>query len=158
MSATNRRAAGRVSSTPEAVEIRAAGGLVHRTRRRWGRRQLELVIVHRPRYDDWTFPKGKQDSADESDEATALREVSEETGFDCLLGAEVGATEYRDAKGRTKLVRYWLMTLSAGQTGDDFVANREVDELRWCSPAEADRLLTYEHDRVLLSHLGNLPR
>ena len=141
-----------MSSSPD-PEVRAAGGVLIRRRRRAGRRRIELALVHRPRYDDWTFPKGKRDAADENDEATALREVEEETGFSCDLGEELGSTWYRDAKGRNKLVRYWRMTLPEGVTGEDFVPNREVDELRWCTAAEADRILTYEHDRVLLAQV-----
>ena len=133
------------------VEVRAAGGVLRRTRRRWGRLRTELALVHRPRYDDWSFPKGKRDSDDDGDEATALREVEEETGFACVLGVELRATRYRDSKGRSKLVRYWLMELPDGVNGDGFVVNREVDELRWCTATEADRILTYEHDRVLLA-------
>jgi 8-oxo-dGTP diphosphatase len=133
--------------------VRAAGGVLVRTRKRRGRRRTELALVHRPRYDDWTFPKGKRDPEDDSDAATALREVEEETGFSCLLGEEVGSTRYRDAKGREKVVRYWRMELPAGITGEGFVVNREVDELRWCTAAEADRILTYEHDRVLLGQV-----
>jgi 8-oxo-dGTP diphosphatase len=135
-------------------EVRAAGGLLGRTTKRRVRRRRELAIVHRPRYDDWSFPKGKRDASDgDDDAATALREVEEETGFRVTLGTEVGASEYRDSRGRNKVVRYWLMDLADGETGEDFVPNREVDELRWCTPAEADRLLTYEHDRRLLSEL-----
>ncbi len=135
--------------TPE-PEVRAAGGLLERRGRRRLRRRHEIVLVHRPRYDDWSFPKGKRDSTDADDAATALREVEEETGFRCVLGSETGSTEYRDGRGRTKIVRYWHMTLADGETGDDFVPNREVDEIRWCTASEADRLLSYEHDRRLL--------
>ncbi|MFO7589785.1 MAG: NUDIX domain-containing protein [Acidimicrobiia bacterium] len=131
-------------------DVRAAGGVVRRTRRHRWRRRVELLLVHRPRYDDWTFPKGKRDDADHDDLATALREVAEETGFGCSARAEIGATRYRDNKGRDKLVRYWLMELPPGVSGDDFEPNREVDEVRWCRAAEAARLLSYEHDRVLL--------
>jgi 8-oxo-dGTP diphosphatase len=134
-------------------DVRAAGGLLRRRTRRRLRHRDELALVHRPRYDDWSFPKGKRDTTDVDDSSTALREVEEETGFRCVLGDETGQTEYRDSRGRRKVVRYWLMTLADGETGDDFVVNREVDELRWCTPAEADRLLTYEHDRRLLSRL-----
>jgi 8-oxo-dGTP diphosphatase len=115
-------------------------------------RRAQLVLVHRPKYDDWTFPKGKRDGK-ETDEQTALREVEEETGFPCRLGADLGAVTYRDALGRTKVVRYWVMELAEGEDGEHFVPNREVDEIRWCSLREAGRLLTYDHDRALLEQL-----
>lgn len=109
-------------------------------------------MIHRPRYDDWSFPKGKRDGK-ETDEETALREVEEETGFACRLGPDLGVVEYRDGMGRQKAVRYWAMDLPEGETGDRFVPNREVDDVRWCRPREADRLLTYDHDRVLIERL-----
>ena len=134
-------------------EVFAAGGVIERHRRRGLRRRDELALVHRPRYDVWSFPKGKRDATDADDAATALREVSEETGFRCTLGAQLGSTEYRDSRGRHKVVRYWRMALAPGESGEEFVPNREVDELRWCTVAEADRLLTYDHDRELLGRL-----
>jgi 8-oxo-dGTP diphosphatase len=140
------------------AEVRAAGGVLVRSRRRLGLRRTELALVHRPRYDDWSFPKGKRDVTDKGDKTTALREVEEETGFACALGVELGETRYRDSKGRSKLVRYWLMELPEGVSGDEFVVNREVDELRWCTAREADRLLTYEHDRVLLAQVRDVRR
>ena len=121
-------------------EVEAAGGVV----RRGGR----VAVVHRPRYDDWSFPKGKLD-AGETFEVAALREVEEETGLRCELGAELPSTEYRDAKGREKRVRYWEMQPVAGE----FEANDEVDEVRWLEPGEAEALLSYEHDRELLHNL-----
>ena len=105
-------------------------------------------MIHRPRYDDWSFPKGKRDG-NETDEETALREVEEETGLRCRLGRALGEVRYRDARGRDKSVRYWLMDLSDPDETIN-VPNREVDELRWCDPREAARLLTYDHDRSLL--------
>jgi len=133
-------------------EVRAAGGVVCRVVPHHLRRRLEVALVHRPRYHDWTFPKGKRDG-DETDEQTALREVEEETGLRCTLGFDLGEVRYRDGRGRPKVVRYWTMALAPGQDDATFVPNREVDELRWCTPAEAGRLLSYEHDQVLLKRL-----
>lgn len=144
----DKAAAGRADQT----EVRAAGGVVRRWSRRLVRRRLEVALVHRPRYHDWSFPKGKRDGR-ESDEETALREVEEETGFRCTLAADLGEVRYREQRGRTKVVRYWVMDLEPGETGEGFTPNREVDRLRWCTPREAVRLLTYDHDRVLLERL-----
>lgn len=118
--------------------IRAAGGLVVR--------DGDVLLVHRPTYDDWTFPKGKADHG-EADEICALREVAEETGLRCTLGDELSSTEYVDARGRPKRVRWWRMTPIAD---DGFSPNDEIDEVRWVRREEASRLLTYERDRVLL--------
>lgn len=123
------------------TEVRAGGGVV----RRRGRRGPELALVHRPRYDDWTFPKGKAEDG-ESDEDNADREVREETGFHCERGPEVAAVEYLDHLGRSKTVRYWLMYPAGGA----FTPNAEVDQLRWVGPRHAMGLLTYEHDRRVL--------
>jgi len=117
--------------------VRAAGGLVLR--------DGEVLLVHRPRYDDWTFPKGKAEDG-ETDEDCALREVLEETGFECRLGAEAGTTEYIDSRGRPKRVRWWLMEPLRG----DFTPTDEVDELRWAEPAVAAELLSYGRDLTLL--------
>jgi 8-oxo-dGTP pyrophosphatase MutT (NUDIX family) len=129
---------------PEAVEVKASGGLVWRR----GERGLEVVLVHRPKYDDWTFPKGKLD-AGESWEDAALREVLEETGLRCRLGHELPPAAYRDPKGRSKLVRYWLME----PLGGAFEPSLEVDEMRWVAAGEARAELTYETDRRLLLEL-----
>jgi 8-oxo-dGTP diphosphatase len=118
------------------AEVQAAGGLVVRDGR--------VAVVHRPRYDDWSFPKGKLD-AGESFEEAALREVEEEIGFRCRLGDELPSTRYKDAKGRPKLARYWRMEPLEG----GFEPNDEVDELRWLTPAEAGELLSYGRDREL---------
>ena len=123
------------------TEIRAAGGVV----RRRGRHGPEFALVHRPRYDDWAFPKGKAFD-DETNEETADREVREETGFRCERGPEVGAIQYLDHLGRSKAVRYWLMYPAGGS----FAPNAEVDELRWVEAAAAHALLSHEHDRRLL--------
>jgi len=130
------------SADPKAFEVRAAGGVVYRS----FDRDVELVVVHRQRYDDWTFPKGKSEPG-ETDEQTALREVLEETGLSCVLGQELPSVTYFDHTHRSKIVRYWEMTVLSG----DFVENDEVDELLWVSPAQAGERLTYDHDVDVLS-------
>jgi 8-oxo-dGTP pyrophosphatase MutT (NUDIX family) len=120
--------------------VRAAGGVV--------RRNGAVLLVHRPRYDDWTFPKGKAEDG-ESDEDCALREVEEETGLRCTLLDELGSTEYVDSKGRPKRVRWWVMEPRDGS----FTPTDEVDELRWASTDEAARLLSYDRDIALLERL-----
>ena len=132
--------------------VHAAGGVVVRRAARVPWRRRQVLLVHRPKYDDWTFPKGKRDG-DESDEETAVREVAEETGFECRLGADLGDVTYRDSMGRKKVVRYWVMDLPEGEDGEYFEANREVDAIRWLGVGEAARLLTYDHDRVLIERL-----
>ena len=122
--------------------VLAGGGIVWRHDQGAG---LEIVLVHRPAYDDWSFPKGKLNSG-ESEAQAALREVKEETGLGCRLGLEIGTTSYRDPKQRPKTVRYWEMTPTEGTLGP---AN-EIDDVRWVPLEEARMLLTYEHDRRLL--------
>ncbi|HEX6548440.1 MAG TPA: NUDIX hydrolase [Candidatus Dormibacteraeota bacterium] len=123
--------------------VKAGGGVVIRP----GPAGMpEIVVVHRPGYDDWTLPKGKLQDESESGEKAALREVEEETGFRCRLGDPVGTTRYIDHKGRDKIARYWEMRRIAGR----FRPNDEVDQLRWLTVAEALELLSYEHDRELL--------
>jgi len=125
--------------------VRASGGVVWRPSRSHGR---VYAVVHRPAYDDWTFPKGKVDPG-ESDEEAALREVTEETGVHCRLDRPLGATSYIDRKGRPKIVHYWLMRAGAGR----FAPGAEVDEIRWLPFDEALDLLSYERDRTLLRSL-----
>jgi 8-oxo-dGTP diphosphatase len=121
--------------------VRAAGGVVLRG----AEPHTEVLLVHRPRYDDWTFPKGKCDDG-ERDEDAARREVEEETGLRCTLGPEIDGTSYVDGRGRPKVVRYWSMT----PVGGSFVPNDEVDEITWLAPGEARSRLTYDHDRLVL--------
>ena len=121
--------------------IEAAGGVVMR--------DGQVAVVHRPRYDDWTLPKGKLDSG-ESFEQAAVREVEEETGVRGVLVRELPATTYNVA-GRQKVVRYWLMDV---EHEGSFVPNDETDQLRWVTPGEALRLLTYDRDRDVVRSLG----
>jgi 8-oxo-dGTP diphosphatase len=109
---------------------------------------LSVLVVHRPAYDDWSFPKGKAEPG-ETDEDCALREVEEETGLVCELARELAATDYLDGKRRPKRVRYWLMTVIGGALRFDF----EVDQARWVSVSDAAELLTYERDVALLESL-----
>ncbi len=120
--------------------IEAAGGVVVR--------DGHVALIHRPRYDDWTLPKGKLDPG-ESFEDAAEREVEEETGLRAHLVRELPATTYK-VNGRPKIVRYWLM-----EVDDDapFVSNDETDELRWVPLDEAPRLLSYERDCDVLAAL-----
>ncbi len=130
-------------------EVRAAGGLVTRVDEAG---DPQVLLVHRSRYDDWSFPKGKLDG-DETFEDAALREVLEETGLVCRLIDELAPVRYRDADGLPKLVRYWQMVPLEGDIGD-FAFNSEIDDLQWVRPVEAARLLSYAHDRVLLNGLA----
>jgi 8-oxo-dGTP diphosphatase len=122
-------------------DVRAAGGVLLRQ----GAGGTEVAVIHRPRYEDWSLPKGKLDG-DENFEQAALREVKEETGMEAELGPELSPVSYRDRKGRSKLVRYWLMR----PTGGGFEPGNEVDELRWLAPEDAQRQLSYEHDAALV--------
>jgi 8-oxo-dGTP diphosphatase len=106
----------------------------------------QVAVVHRPRYDDWSLPKGKLDPG-ETFEQAALREVEEETGLRCELVRELRSVEY-EVRGRPKLVRYWLMSVASDP---GFVPNDEVDELRWLSPEDAASLLTYDRDEEVLA-------
>ena len=125
--------------------IRAAGGVITR-RSTAGER--EVLVAHRPRYDDWSFPKGKADPG-ESDEDCALREVEEETGFKCRLGAELPQAHYIDRKGRPKSVRYWTME----PVGGEFVPNAEVDRAEWVDLRRALNLLSYDHDLATVEEM-----
>ncbi len=126
-------------------DVHAAGGIPWR---RAADGSVEVVVVHRPRYDDWSFPKGKLDPG-ETFEQAAVRELAEETGYAVDLGVELPAVTYVDRNGRSKVVRWWAMTVLGG----DFVANDEVDELAWMSAAAAVDILTYPTDRDLLAPL-----
>jgi 8-oxo-dGTP diphosphatase len=108
---------------------------------------LEVLVAHRPLYDDWDFPKGKLEDG-ETDLECATRETEEETGYTGVIGLELPSDHYQ-VRGRDKVVRWWLME----QSGGAFVANEEVDEVRWLSPDDAAELLSYDHAKALLAHL-----
>jgi 8-oxo-dGTP diphosphatase len=126
-------------------DVRAAGGLVWRPTEAGP----EVAVVHRPKYDDWSLPKGKLDPGEDW-LAAALREVEEETGLRCEPGDELEPARYRDRKGRDKLVRWWSMRAVDGV----FSPNDEVDELRWLPAGDAAGTLDYDHDRRLVERLA----
>jgi 8-oxo-dGTP diphosphatase len=118
-------------------EIRAAGGVVVRNGR--------IAVVHRPKYDDWSLPKGKLEPGETWEDA-AVREVNEETGLRVRLENPLTSTHY-SVGGRPKTVRWWRMSVVEDDTHEP---DHEVDELRWTTPEEAMRLLDYEPDRGLV--------
>lgn len=109
---------------------------------------LEIALVHRPRYDDWSHPKGKLKRGEDALHG-AVREVVEETGMSCTPGVELPTLHYV-ARGRPKEVRYWAAEAVPDET---FVPNREVDRLLWLPPPAARTRLTYDHDRTLVDAL-----
>ena len=127
------------------AQVRAAGGAVWR---RAADGDLEVLLVHRPRYDDWSLPKGKCEEG-EADEACAVREVAEETGLVGQLGPELPSQRYQDQKGRDKVVRYWAMEVAAG----DGRLEHEVDEVAWLPLEAARRRLSYARDAEVLDAL-----
>ena len=122
-------------------EVQAAGAVP--------RRNGGVLIVHRPKYDDWTFPKGKLDEG-ESFEAAVARELEEETGWRGDLGAELTPTRYTDGEGREKVVRWWEVWV---RERGDWEPGEEVDDLMWVPLSEVDSLLTYESDRTLAAEV-----
>ena len=136
-----------MNELPVDVDVLAAGAVLWRPRD--GR--TEVCLVHRPRYDDWSFPKGKLEDG-ESLAAAAVREVREETGVAARLGPFLCDVRYTVADGR-KLVRYWsAQACSAG----GFTPNDEVDELRWLRPDDAHELLSYARDADVLARFTEL--
>jgi 8-oxo-dGTP diphosphatase len=157
--------------------VRAAGGVVWRP----GRDGVEVLLVHRPKYDDWSLPKGKLEPG-ETDEDAARREVAEETGLEVRLGPELGSVSYIDRKGRPKRVRYWSMQPEIGQPeigqpeigqpeigqpeigqpeigqamSGDLTPQDEVDAVRWVALADAPAVLTYDTDRRILAEFAKV--
>jgi len=136
-----------VTTTRRPAALAAAGGVLWRK----DGTQLHVALVHRPRYDDWTLPKGKL-AAGEHPLMGAVREITEETGARACVGRRLSTVEY--LVGATpKRVSYWAMRYLDG----DHVPNVETDELRWLTVAEANRLLTYPVDRGVLADFARLP-
>ena len=111
----------------------------------------DVAVIHRPRYDDWSLPKGKVDPG-ETEPVTAVREVHEETGYSSHLGRRLASVSYPVEQG-IKKVRYWAARSTDGQ----FTPNSEVDELKWLPVAAAMKQLGYSHDRKVLRRFAKLP-
>jgi 8-oxo-dGTP diphosphatase len=127
------------------ILVRAAGCVLWRRSPVSG--DLEICLVHRPKYDDWSHPKGKLKRGEDA-LAGALREVAEETGYTAVPGAELPTVRYL-ANGRPKQVRYWAAEAVSGH----FAPNAEVDRILWLSPAAARSRLTQPRDRELVDAL-----
>ena len=134
-----------------AQEIVAAGGVVVNERG-------EVLLVHRPHYDDWSFPKGKLDAGEEV-EAAALREVREEAGLACEIVRELSKIRYsvmtRKGEVKPKVVHYFLMRVTGGKLATD---GKETDEAIWCDRGEAERKLSYAGDRDILGEISRLQK
>jgi len=125
--------------------IRAAGALLWREN---PERKIEIALIHRPRYDDWSLPKGKLEEG-ETSLFCAFREVIEETGITPTFGRELGSVEYKEPAG-LKRVKYW--SARAPYISEKFIANEEVDEIKWLNPDEAHYLATHESDRTIIEN------
>jgi 8-oxo-dGTP diphosphatase len=130
------------------VGVPAAGGVVWR---QGDGGATEVLLVHRPRYTDWSLPKGKLDQ-DEKWEDAALREVEEETGLLCEMGPPLASVFYHDRRGRVKEVRYWAMRPLSGT----FEPNREVDAIEWLDLHAAMARVTYEFDLYVLDSFEDI--
>jgi len=137
------RVATKILEVTDVNVIKAAGGVVCRSN---GSGKTQVVVVHRPAYDDWTLPKGKIDP-EETPEECALREVKEETGYKCELVRPLGCTAYVDRRGRNKVACYWVMHVISGR----FRPGGEVDRMHWLSLSDAVKRLTYIRDKTLLA-------
>lgn len=123
--------------------IRAAGAIIWRENTPF---ELEILVIHRPKYDDWSFPKGIVDDG-EAAVAAAYREVKEETGIDAIFGQYLGSTSYK-VEDNKKKVKYWMAQAKSDQ--EVFVPNSEVDKIEWVDSKTARHFLTHDEDRDML--------
>jgi len=130
--------------------VRAAGAVVTR-------KGGEVLLVHRPKYDDWSFPKGKLDPGEHAVTA-AVREVAEETGLDVRLGPALAPQRYRMSNGRWKSVDYWTARVIGDDDVSGYQVNDEIDAVEWVEWSAASRRLTYPHDRDTLAEAKPLRR
>ena len=121
--------------------IQAAGGVVVDL----SKGKPRYLVVHRPNYDDWSFPKGKLDAGEKHRDA-ALREVKEETGLVCNVLTKLSPVTYQTPNGNPKRVKYWLMEARSGR----FARNDEVDAVTWVKRSQAMSLLTHVHDQAVV--------
>ncbi|GAA5107774.1 NUDIX hydrolase [Alloalcanivorax gelatiniphagus] len=134
----------------EPRDVRAAGAVVMRKGR-------DVLLVHRPKYDDWSFPKGKLDPGEHAVTA-AVREVAEETGLDVRLGPSLTSQRYRMSSGRWKSVAYWTARVIGSDDVAGYARNDEIDDVEWVAWEAAVRRLTYPHDRDTLAEARSLRR
>ncbi len=129
------------------TDVRAAGAVVTR-------KGGDVLLVHRPRYDDWSFPKGKLDRGEPA-LAAALREVGEETGLQIRLGPRLTAQRY-PVGARTKVVDYWIGRVVGDDDVSTYLVNHEIDDVRWVPWQQAEKLLTYDFDRSTLAEAARV--
>ena len=137
------------AGTTSRPEVVAAGAVVVR--------RGEVLLVHRPKYDDWAWPKGKQEPG-EHVTATAVREVLEETGVEVRLGRPLPGQHYLVSRGRTKHVHYWTGRVMGDPDVSGYLANDEIDQVVWAGFDKAQRMLTYADDVALLEQVRRRPR
>lgn len=134
-------------------DLVAAGAVVTRK----GAKGREVLLVHRPKYDDWSFPKGKLDPGEHVTQ-TACREVLEETGVEIRLGQPLQAQLYSVGGGRAKTVHYWVGQVVGDDDVSQYQPNNEIDEVIWTPIKQAGKRLSYLHDVHLLEQFSQVRR